>query len=487
MTATLRGPAAVDALLARLQELEPAPIIRPPFIDTLSPRIVRYRYVQHMCTQLQRVLDGEINNVMFFAPPRLGKSTIVAREFSAEWLIRFPATSFVLASYASRLAQDHARGAQDAFLTRGGRLAIGQAEKSDWKTAQLGGMLAVGIGSGLTGRGADAWVLDDSVADAEESASDAIARRNRDWYDSTLSTRSQGRRVKIIITTRWPGKADLAGYALEQESNGEPERWTIVPLDAERDETPWDFPETCEVVPDWRAAGELVCPERISRDLIAKSRARSGFFHSTLFQQRPKARDGVLFAWDDFQIVDATPTLSDLTSIVRYWDLAGTELRDTNDPDATSGVLMARHRDGTFWVLDRARVVAAVSRRDAFIRATADADRATFGSRVVQWFEQQSGIGGQAAMQSLARLLAGHRFQSEPATGSKELRAEPYAGQVQAKNVRLVKGAWNDGYRLEMCAFPFGAHDDDVDASSGSFAKCAGETGAVSVTSFSWG
>jgi predicted phage terminase large subunit-like protein len=166
-------------------------------------------------------------------------------------------------------------------------------------------------------------------------------------------------------------------------------------------------------------------------------------------------------------------------AIVRYWDMAGTEVRDTNDPDATSGTLMAKHRDGSFWTIDRATITASVSRRDAFIKQTADADRARFGSRVVQWLEEQAGIGGHDAMQSLVRLLAGHRVQSERATGDKMTRAEPHASQVQVGNVKLVKGAWNDAYRLQLTGFPFATHDDDVDSSSGAFNKCADESGAV--------
>ncbi len=313
------------------------------------------------------------------------------------------------------------------------------------------------------------------MADAEEAASEVIASRNRDWYDSTWSTRLHPNGVKVIITTRWPGKADLAGYALEQEANGQPEEWTIVVLDAVRDPEPWEFPETCRVVPDWRQPGELVCPERVPMEAILKAKARSGFFYSALYQQRPKTRDGVLFRWDDWEVIDAAPNVADLVTIVRYWDMAGTEVRDTNDPDATSGTLMAKHRDGTFWTLDRARIVAAVARRDAFIKQTADADRARFGAKAVQWFEEQAGIGGHDAMKALVRLLAGHRVQTERATGDKLLRAEPHAAQVQAGNVRLVKGAWNDAYRLELTGFPFAPHDDDVDSSSGAFNKCAGE------------
>ena len=45
--------------------------------------------------------------------------------------------------------------------------------------------------------------------------------------------------------------------------------------------------------------------------------------------------------------------------------------------------------------------------------------------------------------------------------------------QCEAGNVRLVEGIWNRDYVDELTAFPAGRHDDQVDASSGAFAKLA--------------
>jgi predicted phage terminase large subunit-like protein len=471
-----------ETLAALLEQLEAKERYEVPFLESLPATMIRYRHVEEIGAVLERVARGEVKRLMVFAPPRLGKSTLVAREFAAWLLRRQPTWRVLLASYAARLAQAHSRAAQAAYVRRGGALADGQAEKNDWETSSGGGMLAVGIGSGVTGRGGDVLILDDSVADAAEAASDAIAQRNRDWYESTWTTRAEGADIQIVITTRWPGKADLSTYALEMEASDEPECWYIVALDAERDLTPWDFPATCTVHPDWRAAGELLCEARVPREKLAKSRARSPFFYGALYQQRPKARDGVLFKWDDWQLVPAAPAPQDLVAIVRYWDMAGTDVRADNDPDATSGVLMARHRDGTFWTLHRATITASVGKRDAFIKITADSDRQRWGARVTQWIETQAGIGGHDAMQALFRTLAGHRVKTEPATGDKLLRAEPHSAQVEAGNMRLLVGDWTDAYRLQLTGFPFASHDDDVDASSGAFAKCADETPSVITT-----
>src|SRR5262249_18454240 len=67
----------------------------------------------------------------------------------------------------------------------------------------------------------------------------------------------------------------------------------------------------------------------------------------------------------------------------------------------------------------------------------------------------------------------GHSIRADKVTGSKEVRAEPFASQAEAGNVRLVRGPWNGAYLDELTSFPNGAHDDAVDASSGAFGKLA--------------
>ena len=59
------------------------------------------------------------------------------------------------------------------------------------------------------------------------------------------------------------------------------------------------------------------------------------------------------------------------------------------------------------------------------------------------------------------------------AQGSKEIRAEPFAAQVQGGNVKVLSADWNLGYFDELEEFPSGKRKDRVDASSGAFNKLA--------------
>jgi len=63
-------------------------------------------------------------------------------------------------------------------------------------------------------------------------------------------------------------------------------------------------------------------------------------------------------------------------------------------------------------------------------------------------------------------LLAGYPATTSPETGDKVVRARPLASQVNAGNVIMLRGPWNDAFTGELRTFPNGAHDDQVDAAS---------------------
>ena len=77
--------------------------------------------------------------------------------------------------------------------------------------------------------------------------------------------------------------------------------------------------------------------------------------------------------------------------------------------------------------------------------------------------------------------LAGHNVRAERVTGSKWDRAQPFAAQCEAGNVKLLRGKWNRAYLDELSMFPHAAHDDQVDASSGAFNKVVRRHGPVTI------
>jgi predicted phage terminase large subunit-like protein len=97
----------------------------------------------------------------------------------------------------------------------------------------------------------------------------------------------------------------------------------------------------------------------------------------------------------------------------------------------------------------------------------------TDGLNVEIVLEQEPGSAGKSVVDYLTRKLAGFTVFADRPTGSKEVRAQPFASQCGIENVVLVAGPWNDAYLSELCVFPNGTYDDQVDASSGAFTRIA--------------
>lgn len=183
---------------------------------------------------------------------------------------------------------------------------------------------------------------------------------------------------------------------------------------------------------------------------------------------------GSMFDRTNFEIIDPSeiPDMTADTTMIRFWDLAGTEPSPSNpDPDWTVGCLGMFDR-GVFYILDVRRVRAKGDRIEKFVRDTAEED----GIEVGIMMEQEPGSAGKNLIDQYARyVLPGYEFYGQRATGDKVTRAKPFSAAVANGNVRLVRGSWNTDFIDELSAFPEAPiHDDQVDAAVHAFNICAG-------------
>ena len=183
---------------------------------------------------------------------------------------------------------------------------------------------------------------------------------------------------------------------------------------------------------------------------------------------------GSMFDRNNFEIIEPNevPELSKDTTVVRFWDLAGTEPSQSNpDPDWTVGCLAA-FDNGIFYILDSRRIRAKGAKIEKFIKDTAEED----GPEITIQMEQEPGSAGKNLIDQYARyVLSGYDFSGQRATGDKLTRAKPFAAAVANGNVKLIRGAWNTDFIDELASFPEArVHDDQVDAATHAFNRCAG-------------
>ena len=80
----------------------------------------------------------------------------------------------------------------------------------------------------------------------------------------------------------------------------------------------------------------------------------------------------------------------------------------------------------------------------------------------------EEAIHGRSVMQELRKLdkIRGRQFRGVPVKGDKHERALSWIQLAEEGRIRLTRGPWNKGFIEEACAFPHGAHDDQIDAVS---------------------
>ena len=340
-----------------------------------------------------------------------------------------------------------------------------------WETPEGGGMWAAGVGGSITGKGFHLGLIDDPLKNAEEAASDTIREKQKEWYSSTFYTRGEPDSSIIVIQTRWH-EDDLTGWLLSEEKGEDPERWHVVNLPAIYEEDiSAAIPEPCTFETDFRTeAGAALCPERYDAPKLRKIRARIGEYHfDALFQQRPTSKKGLFFDVSRLEIVEAAPAVP--AAVFRGWDKAAT----AGDGDFTVGAKVSKDKEGIYYVEDIRRGQWDTATRDRNIKQTADVD----GKKVKIRGEQEPGSGGVFQAQSFIRMLAGFSVKCEKATTNKEVRADSFSSQINAGNVRLVRGDWNKAFIEELRKFPRGKHDDQVDAASLAFNAIAKGGGTV--------
>jgi predicted phage terminase large subunit-like protein len=443
------------------------------FVTQVKPRYRWYKHCEVLADVLQRVADGEIKRLMVFMPPRHGKSEEVSRLFSAYWLYLHPDQWVGLTCYGADLAYTLSRASQEYYLASGCKLKGNSSAVKHWETQAGGGLWAAGVGGPITGKGWHLGIIDDPVKNDVTAASEVIQVRQREWYQSTFTTREEPNSdddpdgALVLIQTRW-NEGDLGGWMLSEELvDDEPEGWHIVCFPAIKEDTDQVFPLSCTVEPDWRQPGEALCPER--RPLTKLNRIAKrlhAYFWSALFQQRPTPIAGDLFQPQWFTIVAALPAGC---KFVRYWDKAGTK----GGGAYTAGVLMAMSPDRKFYLCDVVRGQWAAHEREKMIKQTTELD----GIAVDVWVEQEPGSSGLESGQNTVINLAGFTAKADRVTGEKEVRAQPFAAQAGVGNVFMLRdresNRWNRPFLDEARSFPNGRYKDQIDAASGAFNKLA--------------
>jgi predicted phage terminase large subunit-like protein len=411
-----------------------------------------------MLSAIQRTVERPHGRLMLAFPPGSAKSSYASVVAPTWYMGRNPGGKIILASYGSDLAKRHGRRARQIVKQSAYRGIFGTGISSvtsaadEWALENGSEYLAGGLLSGLTGSRANGIVIDDPVKGREDAESEVMRKKTREAYDDDLMTRLIPGGWVILVMTRWH-EADLAGSILPKHYNGESgmiecrdgNTWEVlnVPACAEREDDPLG-----------RKPGEYLWPEWFTDKHWAQFRSNSRTWAS-LFQQRPRPAEGVMFKQEWLRRYGVMPAHA--TYCVHSWDTAY-KPNQINDPSVGTSWGFGSGSPGCFLRdVYRGRIEYPALRRN-----------------VISWAERDRPIAiliedkasGQSLIQELRSTTSLPIIAIEP-DGDKVTRANEVSAMFEAGLVYLPETApWLVDYEAELLGFPLAAHDDQVDSTT---------------------
>ncbi len=414
---------------------------------------------------LERAVRGEPgwNRIVFHAPPQHGKSLYCSKIFPSWYRGLFPDRHIISTSYGASHAHSFSRFVRNIVVTRefqlifpGVMVAPDSKSVEHWELAYPfhGEYNANGIMGGITGKPGDLLIIDDPLKDREEAESEVIREKQIDAWKTTLSTRLHKDAIVIVIMTRWH-EEDLAGYLLK---NAVP-AFKYVKLAGLAEEND----------PLERAVGEALWPDRFSRDMLLAQKLNLGTYDfAALYQGEPTDPEGALFKRSYFQVIPKAP---EHLYWYRFWDLA-TSTRSS--ADYTASLMGAKDRDGNVYLKNMIRGRWEWPDVRKKIKATTLAEKCAMVG--IEAVGTQKGM-VQEIYQDEDLVSCG--VLGITVTTDKRIRALPVASRGESGRLYLEDGPWVREYIDEMCSFDKGAHDDQVDATSGVFSMLNMTSGRV--------
>lgn len=442
-----------------------------------------------LCKSLMDVERGVYRRLIFNLPPRATKSTVASVMLPCWLWTRKPSLTFMFASYAWGLSQDHAykrRAILESDWYRqlfGDRVTLSTDRNNIMNVAnEAGGLIySTSAGGVVMGRGADYLILDDPNC-TKEPESDVQRQTLHNWYDVSWSTRANTlAEVRELIIQQRTHTEDVTGHALKSGNW----RHVKIPMEFEPDHRAEGDPRT--------AKGAIMDPIRFPALELEPLKIKLGpYSWAGLYQQEPYPLGGGIIRKEwlgTWSASDRQPGHIMIANglyhfdIWRAWrfctvDLAMTEktigAKKVNDPDYTvmaAWVVLSTPQGSQLVLLDliRERQLGP----ETLEKLVAFHDHWTFSMIAVEdiaekmWYQvaKKRGLPVREISTSSSPDVV-YRIDRD-----KVARAVSATPLMAAGLFHIPAYApWLSDYVGELLAFPNAAHDDCVDVTS---AACA--------------
>lgn len=436
------------------------------------PKFVANSFAEAVAWEIQNCLEGDVDRLMLFAPPRHGKSFMTSETAPAWFLGKYPDKKVIAASHTAELAFDMGAKVKELMVDpvhqmvfkEEGSLNKQRAASDNFRTNLGGQYFGVGVGGTPIGKGADVYIIDDPIRSRADVESEKQREDLKSWYSSAVLSRLEGKGKIILMHQRWH-EDDLAGWLLKEHAD---DGWRVV-----------SFPAIIEDEEDramdylGRDYGEALIPELHSTDKLLrlkKNMLKRDWL--SMYQQRPAGASGEKFTREMLLQYQTDPMIVRQGLNVYIMVDPADSTGDGND--YTAMVVVGLGADGNFYILDMIR-----ERLDLSGRASALINLHRRWRPIAVGYEK---YGAQADISHIKYVQELQNYRFPILEFNNKLKKNP---RIERLIPDMTNGRWympdgmvrmtEDGQEYEpmervieeeMLPFPLGKHDDGLDALS---------------------
>jgi predicted phage terminase large subunit-like protein len=278
------------------------------FVKHVWPEFIEGKHHKEIADKFNDIANKKIKRLIINMPPRHTKSEFASFLLPAWMVGRRPNLKIIQTTHTTELAIRFGRKAKtlmdsqeykEVFDTR---LREDSQAAGKWETEQGGEYYAAGVGSAITGRGADLLIIDDPHSE-QDALNMTAMERAYEWYTSGPRQRLQPGGAIVVVMTRWNMK-DLTGMLLKSQKELKSDRWELI-------EFPAILPSNKPVWPEYWKLDEL---ESVKASLsVGKWNAQ--------WMQNPTSEEGSLIKREWWRKWDRD-YIPKLTHVIQSYDTA---------------------------------------------------------------------------------------------------------------------------------------------------------------------
>jgi predicted phage terminase large subunit-like protein len=440
-------------LLRRKVEQENARANFMGFVKSMWPEFVEGPHHVKIAEKFQKFLTGKNQRLIVNMPPRHTKSEFASFLFPAWMIGQNPRLKIIQATHTGELAIRFGRKVRNLMNTKEYKgvfpdvtLRTDNQAAGRWETNLGGEYFAAGVGGAITGRGADLLIIDDPHSE-QDALSDTAMDNAYEWYTSGPRQRMQPGGSIVIVMTRWSDK-DLTGNLIKKMGDIKADKWDIIEFPAILEDD--DEEKRKPIWPQYWKLNEL---DKVKASLVPTK-------WSAQWQQNP-TYDGTSIIKREWWNIWDKEDPPECAFKIQSYDTAFSK-KESADYSAitTWGVFYPDEGTETHLILLNARK----GRWDfPELKQVAKEELTLYNPEAVMIEAKASGT---PLIQELRRFGVYATAFSPNRGMDKHVRLNSVAPIFEAGHVWRPNMDWAEEVQEECASFPYGEHDDLVDATT---------------------